>query len=57
MFSHRLGLVPLSIDPTRLAWCAQGEQANETNTVVFKLDVTCRRAADGSLINDKGVGG
>jgi hypothetical protein len=32
------------------------DRAAESNTVVFKLDVTCRRAPDGSLINEKGEG-
>ncbi|KAF8057238.1 LAF3 [Scenedesmus sp. PABB004] len=54
VLSHRLGLVPLAIDPTRLEWRADGDgAANESNTVVFRLNVACRRAADGSVLNDK----
>ena len=57
MFSHRLGLVPLAVDPTRIAWRGIEDPSNETNTVVFKLDISCRREADGSMVNDKGEGG
>lgn len=54
VLSHRLGLVPLSVDPDRLAWRSVEDPVTESNTVVFKLDITCRRDEDGSLVNDKG---
>lgn len=55
VLSHRLGLVPLAIDPNAVAWKGVEDPVNESNTVVFKLDITCRREADGSMVNDKGV--
>jgi hypothetical protein len=54
VLSHRLGLVPLAINPDKLAWRSVEDPVNESNTVVFKLDITCRRDADGSMVNDKG---
>lgn len=54
VLSHRLGLVPLLINPNSLAWRTGEDAANESNTVVFKLSVRCSRAADGSMVNDKG---
>lgn len=54
VFSHRLGLVPLAINPDRIAWKGVEDPTNETNTVVFKMDITCRREQDGTLVNDKG---
>lgn len=55
VLSHRLGLVPFAIDPDRLAWRSVEDPVNESNTVVFKLDITCRRETDGSMVNGKGV--
>eukprot|EP00878_Enallax_costatus_P028380 GHUV01030653.1.p1 GENE.GHUV01030653.1~~GHUV01030653.1.p1 ORF type:complete len:181 (+),score=61.63 GHUV01030653.1:293-835(+) len=55
VLSHRLGLIPLAIDPSQLDWRGAEDAANESNTVVLKLDVHCSRAADGSMINEKGV--
>jgi DNA-directed RNA polymerase I and III subunit RPAC1 len=57
VLSHRLGLVPLAVDPSSLAWRSGEDAAGESNTVVFKLAVRCSRAADGSLVNDKGEAG
>jgi hypothetical protein len=54
VLSHRLGLVPLAVDPNALAWRSGEDAAGEANTVVFKLAVRCSRAADGSMVNDKG---
>lgn len=53
VFSHRLGLVPLAINPDRINWKNVEDPTNETNTVVFKMDITCRREQDGTLVNDK----
>jgi hypothetical protein len=47
-------LVPLAVDPNALAWRSGEDAAGEANTVVFKLAVRCSRAADGSMVNDKG---
>lgn len=54
VLSHRLGLIPLAVDPSLVAWRGPEDAANESNTVVFKMDVHCSRAEDGSMINDKG---
>lgn len=43
ILSHRLGLVPLAVDPAALTSRAQGEPATESNTVVFKLVAECKR--------------
>ncbi|KAG2450268.1 hypothetical protein HYH02_004779 [Chlamydomonas schloesseri] len=53
VLSHRLGLVPLLVPPHLLEPKLAEEAPSEKNTVVFKLDVTCRRKPDGSLENDK----
>ena len=45
ILSHRLGLVPLAVDPIALAPRAQGEPATESNTVVFKLLAECKRGS------------
>eukprot|EP00877_Chromochloris_zofingiensis_P010207 jgi/Chrzof1/543/Cz01g19190.t1 len=53
VFAHRLGLVPIQVDPSKLEWKSSDEAPSEKNTIVLKLDVTCTRAPDGTLVNDK----
>jgi DNA-directed RNA polymerases I and III subunit RPAC1 len=44
VFSHRLGLIPLNVDPTLLEMKASpNDQATDRNTIVFKLQVECTR--------------
>ena len=43
VLAHRLGLVPLNVDPREFQAFSDNEEAEATdeNTIVFKLDVTC----------------
>lgn len=41
VLSHRLGLVPLAVDPEGLSW--KEDSGDETNTVIFKLHVRCEK--------------
>lgn len=43
VLAHRLGLVPLNVDPREFQAFPDNEEAEATdeNTIVFKLDVTC----------------
>lgn len=51
VLAHRLGLVPLAVDPRLLEPRGQGDPAHERNTVVLKLDASCRRdARDGGRV-------
>jgi DNA-directed RNA polymerase I and III subunit RPAC1 len=44
VFSHRLGLVPLNVDPTLLEMKeSPHDQATDRNTIVFKLQIECTR--------------
>lgn len=52
VLSHRLGLIPLAVDPRLLEWKGEHDEANEKNTIILKLHVTCERLADGSMEND-----
>lgn len=45
VLSHRLGLVPLSVDPEALSW--KEESGDETNTVIFKVHVRCEKVGGG----------
>jgi len=47
VLAHRLGLVPLSIDPDKFAFKTAEEAPNEKNTVVLRLKTECSRAEDG----------
>eukprot|EP00644_Phytophthora_capsici_P019265 jgi/Phyca11/48912/gw1.212.2.1 len=44
VLAHRLGLVPLNVDPREFQAFPDHEEAEATdeNTIVFKLDVTCK---------------
>lgn len=48
VLAHRLGLVPLGVDPRLLDFRAEGDAAGERNTVVLRLKLACRRGADGA---------
>ncbi|KAL5974343.1 hypothetical protein ACLOJK_031007 [Asimina triloba] len=41
VLAHRLGLVPIKADPRLFEYPSENGSANETNTIVFKLDVKC----------------
>jgi len=44
VFSHRLGLIPLNVDPALLEMKeSPSNQATDRNTVVFKLHIECTR--------------
>jgi DNA-directed RNA polymerase I and III subunit RPAC1 len=44
VFSHRLGLIPLNVDPALLEMKeSANDQATDRNTVVFKLQIECTR--------------
>lgn len=58
VLAHRLGLVPLVINPERINALPRGLDASEiedyyddSNTFVLRLNVTCERLADGSMKN------
>lgn len=50
VLAHRLGLIPIKADPRLFDFRSEGDTANEKNTIVFKLDVTCKRES-GNVIN------
>ena len=43
VLAHRLGLVPIAVDPRLFDFRAEEEEANSANTLVFSLDITCVR--------------
>ncbi|KAG1660900.1 hypothetical protein FOA52_015942 [Chlamydomonas sp. UWO 241] len=56
VLAHRLGLLPLRVDPALLEYKTSGEAASEKNCLVFKLDVSCKRAGD-KITNEKVTSG
>ncbi|KAJ7522201.1 hypothetical protein O6H91_18G001000 [Diphasiastrum complanatum] len=46
VLAHRLGLVPIKADPRQFTEKTEEDVANEKNTIVFKLHVTCTRQGD-----------
>ncbi|KAF5204778.1 Dna-directed rna polymerases i and iii subunit like [Thalictrum thalictroides] len=41
VLAHRLGLIPISIDPRLFEYMSENDTPNEKNTIVFKLHVRC----------------
>lgn len=56
VLSHRLGLVPIKMNPALLEQRSSEEAASEKNTVIFKLDITCKRSGD-KMLNEKVLSG
>mmetsp|Transcript_10942 Transcript_10942/g.22799 ORF Transcript_10942/g.22799 Transcript_10942/m.22799 type:complete len:378 (-) Transcript_10942:331-1464(-) len=50
VLSHRLGLIPVQADPSEFEYRTDEDVANESNTIVFKLNVKCVRK-DGQMVN------
>lgn len=56
VLSHRLGLIPLAINPDKVLMRLPGDDADDSNTVVFHLKAKCERnrtAARGETDPDK----
>lgn len=43
VLAHRLGLIPIKVDPRLFEYKSENDVANEKNTIVFKLNVICTR--------------
>jgi len=60
VFAHRLGLVPLKVDPRKFEWKPEDseDEGTETDTLEFQLKVKCKRsptAAEQEICVDKCV--
>ncbi|WOL19197.1 DNA-directed RNA polymerases I and III subunit rpac1-like [Canna indica] len=45
VLSHRLGLIPLDADPRLFEYLSENDIPNERNTIVYKLDVSCKKGS------------
>ncbi|GER32460.1 DNA-directed RNA polymerase family protein [Striga asiatica] len=43
VLAHRLGLIPLKVDPRLFNYKSETDEPNEKNTIVFKLHVRCEK--------------
>ncbi|KAK3021552.1 hypothetical protein RJ639_046500, partial [Escallonia herrerae] len=43
VLAHRLGLIPIKVDPRLFDYMSENDVPNEKNTIVFKLHVRCER--------------
>eukprot|EP00210_Caulerpa_lentillifera_P002725 g2605.t1 len=48
LLAHRLGLVPIKVDPRCFEWKTGDEPSNERNCIVFKLEVDCGKTSSHS---------
>ncbi|KAI1318750.1 DNA-directed RNA polymerases I and III subunit RPAC1 [Mortierella claussenii] len=49
VLAHRLGLVPILADPTKFEFKAKDETSTDINTIVFKLNIRCKRNPNASV--------
>ena len=54
VLSHRIGLIPIKVDPQKLQDFGTGEDDGPTdlNTIVFKLEVECKQPPEGYVSVD-----
>eukprot|EP00271_Cylindrocystis_brebissonii_P006626 TRINITY_DN19394_c0_g2_i1.p1 TRINITY_DN19394_c0_g2~~TRINITY_DN19394_c0_g2_i1.p1 ORF type:complete len:315 (+),score=68.73 TRINITY_DN19394_c0_g2_i1:139-945(+) len=57
VLAHRLGLVPLDVDPRLFSFKTEGDSAVEENTLVFRLRAKCWRNGDGQVVGDRVLSG
>ncbi|OVA07243.1 DNA-directed RNA polymerase [Macleaya cordata] len=43
VLAHRLGLIPIKVDPRKFEYLSENDTPNEKNTIVFKLHAQCKR--------------
>ncbi|KAL3821143.1 hypothetical protein ACJIZ3_007048 [Penstemon smallii] len=43
VLAHRLGLIPLKVDPRLFNYMSENDEPNEKNTIVFKLHARCEK--------------
>ncbi|KAK0602870.1 hypothetical protein LWI29_037711 [Acer saccharum] len=43
VLAHRLGLIPIAVDPRLFEYISENDSPNEKNTIVFKLHAHCKR--------------
>ncbi|XP_043696445.1 DNA-directed RNA polymerases I and III subunit RPAC1-like isoform X1 [Telopea speciosissima] len=43
VLAHRLGLIPIKVDPRLFEYMSENDTPNEKNTLVFKLHVKCKK--------------
>lgn len=60
ILAHRLGLIPILVDPRRLSVKGEHEEANDMNTIVFQLKVKCEwgsklESGTRQMINENGI--
>jgi len=47
--AHRLGLVPIKLEPDLLKWKPTDSEFDETNSITFKLHITCEQGEKKSI--------
>lgn len=50
VLAHRLGLIPLQVDPRLFEYMSENDIPNEKNTIVFKLHARCEKGGPRSTV-------
>lgn len=53
VLAHRLGLIPIAVDPRAFQYREKDEPHSENNSIHFVLHVHCRRNPAGEVVKDK----
>ncbi|PHU31072.1 hypothetical protein BC332_03165 [Capsicum chinense] len=46
VLAHRLGLIPIKVDPRLFEYMSENDVPNEKNTIVFKLHARCKKGSE-----------
>ena len=52
VLSHRVGLIPIKVDPQKLQDFSEEDGPTDLNTIVFKLDIECKAEPEGFVSTD-----
>lgn len=56
VLSHRMGLIPIKADPSKLEYVV-GDESTDRDTIVFHFDVECTVDAEGKAVNETAYSG
>lgn len=57
VLAHRLGLIPIDVDPRLFRFKQPNEEHSADNCIRFKLHMICKRLEDGTIEGDKVMSG
>ncbi|XP_016552729.1 DNA-directed RNA polymerases I and III subunit rpac1-like isoform X2 [Capsicum annuum] len=50
VLAHKLGLIPIKVDPRLFEYMSENDVPNEKNTIVFKLNALCKKGSQRLIV-------